>query len=118
VAEAFSLAQPVQQAIRNYYAHTGKFPRSNNAAGLIEAEQITGNDVSAVEVTDGVIHVSIELNQETRILTLRPELVKSDLPSELIGWTCGYANAPPGMEAHGANRTNIEPRQLPDICRP
>jgi type IV pilus assembly protein PilA len=117
VAEAFSLAQPVQEAIRNYYAHTGKFPTSNNSAGLIEAEQINGSNVSAVEITNGVIHVRLELNNKKQILSLRPELVKVDLPSGLIGWTCGYAKVTPGMEAHGTNRTDIAPRHLPSICR-
>jgi type IV pilus assembly protein PilA len=117
VAEAFSLVQPVQEAIRNYHAHTGIFPKNNNAAGLIEAEQISGSDVSAVEVSDGVIHVRIKLNQEIQTLTLRPELVKADLATEMMGWTCGYAKATAGMEAHGVDRTDIEPRHLPSICR-
>jgi type IV pilus assembly protein PilA len=40
-------------------------------------------------------------NQEIQTLTLRPELVKADLATEMMGWTCGYAKATPGMEAHG-----------------
>jgi type IV pilus assembly protein PilA len=117
VSEAFSLAQPIQEAIRSYYAHTGRFPKSNLAAGLIDAKHISGSNVTAVEVKDGAVHVTIKLREQTGVLSLRPELVAANPPPEIMGWVCGYADVTPGMQAYGDNRTNIEPQLLPTICQ-
>ncbi|MES9852099.1 MAG: pilin [Candidatus Thiodiazotropha sp. L084R] len=116
-SEAFSLAQPAQEAIRNYYAHTGHFPKSNKAAGLIDAEYISGSSVTTLKVEDGALHISINISGQIGILSLRPELVAATTPSEMIGWACGYAEVTPGMQAYGDNRTDIEPHILPTICR-
>ena len=117
VAEAFSLTQPVQEAIRHYYAATGRFPKSNRAAGLIDASMISGSNVTAVEVEDGAVHVSIQLSGQAEQLSLRPQLVEGEPAAEMMGWVCGYAKVTPGMVIYGSNRTNIEPRLLPTICR-
>ncbi|MEW8624486.1 MAG: pilin [Candidatus Thiodiazotropha sp.] len=117
VAEAFSLSQPAQEAIRHYHAHTGRLPKDNSSAGLIDARRITGSHVTAVEIQDGAVHISIDLQEHTGIVSLRPELVENNLTSEVISWNCGYAKVTPGMDAYGENRTNIKSRLLPTICR-
>ncbi|MCP4042394.1 MAG: prepilin-type N-terminal cleavage/methylation domain-containing protein [Gammaproteobacteria bacterium] len=117
ITEAFTLAQPVQQAIIDYYAYTGRFPANNHTAGVLAAGEIAGGNVTGVEVANGAVHVSLKLGDATGILSLRPAVVMEYPPTELVSWTCGHAEAVAGMQVYGNNRTDIETKWLPIPCQ-
>ena len=58
VSEGMSLADGSKTAIAEYYSNYGKFPPSNASAGVAAATSITGNYVSGVTVTAGLITVA------------------------------------------------------------
>ena len=51
-----------------------------------------------------------------KVLTLQP-IVATGSRASLMGWRCGYRATPPGMEAVGANRTDVALQFLPGACR-
>lgn len=119
VAEAMHLLQPVRQAVTDYYAFHGRFPRDNAQAGLLEAGRIAGDYVSAVEVAGGAIHATIDLSDNGRkVLSLRPAVVNGHPTTALLGWVCGDAPAVGSMEVRGENRTTIRGALLPASCQP
>jgi type IV pilus assembly protein PilA len=60
VSEGLILADGAKAAVWDYTSNTGKFPPSNLSAGLAKNVSITGNYVSSVDVTGGVIKVIFE----------------------------------------------------------
>ena len=50
VSEGMSLAGGVQTAVAEYYSNYGKFPESNQAAGVASVASISGKYISAVGV--------------------------------------------------------------------
>lgn len=117
IAEAFSLVGTVREAVADYYAHHGRFPGNNAMAGLINAADIDGRVVSAVEVHHGAIHVRLQLNDTTQTLSLRPAVAMEYPPPEILVWVCGYGSAPEGMQAYGNDRTDIPATLLPPQCQ-
>lgn len=118
VAEAFTLSQPIRQAVADYFSYSGRFPRDNGVAGLIEPERISGRQVTAIEVSDGAIHVRVDLDQDTQgLVTLQPAIAVEYPPTELLGWVCGYAPPLNGTQTYGENRTDIPEHLLPPVCR-
>ena len=60
-SEAFVLVDPVQMAVRDYYARWGRFPDSNVAAGVALPEAYRGRFVRSIEVTaGGAIRIQVE----------------------------------------------------------
>ena len=54
VSEGLSLASGAKASVSVYYSNTGVFPNNNDAAGLADSSDITGNYVSDVFVLPGV----------------------------------------------------------------
>jgi type IV pilus assembly protein PilA len=117
LSEAFLLTDSVREAVVDFYVHTGRMPRDNTEAGLIEANKLTGNYVTSIQVEDGAIHITSDLGECPEILTLRPELQELQTMAPVLGWSCGYANPVEGMQLIGQDRTTIDPELLPVICR-
>ncbi len=86
-AEGFLLATTVKQSVSDYYAHRGKFPVDNRAAGVPAPEQLTGRYVSRIEVVNGQVivyfghHSSHQISG--KILHFRPKLHDG-----AISWLC------------------------------
>ncbi len=95
-------------------------PPDNTAAGLPPADKIVGNFVQSVTVEDGAIHMKFgnRANKAlmNKTLTLRPAVI-DDAPVVPITWVCANAGAPAKMTLKGVDRTNIDPQNLPLICR-
>lgn len=89
LAEAFTLAEPAQKAVRDYYARWGTFPESNAAAGLSPSQLYLGRFVQSVEVSaGGTIRVLVKMpNASPNSVYLRPALPK-DHPASTISWVC------------------------------
>jgi len=96
LAEAIELANPVRQAVSQYYDRWGEFPRDNAAAGLPPANAMRGNSVAEIEVRNGVIGILLDNIKSQTIngkrVFLRPA-VNQSYPTGPIRWVAndGYA---------------------------
>lgn len=120
IKAALPLADIAKQPIATSWSLTRAFPADNVAAGLPPADKIVSNQVSAIMVTDGAIHITFgnRANKTLagKILTLRPAVV-ADAPIVPVAWICGYAEAPNKMTVNGKNLTSIPEPLLPIECR-
>ena len=79
---------------------------------MIVLSTIVGNYITAVEITDGAIHITLGNNVNKHVLgktaSIRPAVaaVSAKVP---IAWIRGYAPVPAGMAAKGENRTDLLP---------
>ena len=105
VSEGMSLAGGAKSAIWDFVSYTGRFPPSNESAGLASEGSITGKYVSLVNVTGGEITVTFGAAANTAITTAgKNTLVLS--PSTTAGsilWTC--------------TPSTVDPKYLPSSCR-
>ena len=120
VKEAFNLAEIAQNGVEEYYKEKKKFPENNARAGLPEPDKIIGNFVTKVDISNGVINITlgnrVNKNVSGKKITIRPAIVKN-APVVPITWVYGYASVPEGMTVTGENSTDILPRHLPVNCR-
>jgi len=121
VVEAFSLASELKGSIQEFRKDRGRLPRDNHEAGVPDSEKLIGNFVTQIDVEDGAMHVHFGNNSNKniagKIVTLQPLLVTGS-PASPMSWRCGLRAIPKGMEAVGANRTDLDRKYLPSACRP
>jgi type IV pilus assembly protein PilA len=120
VTEALVIANEVKTSIKDYYRFKGEFPEDNRQAGIPMPEQLIGNYISSIKLSDGALHITMgnksNRSLKDKVLTLRPVVV-SGSPASPFSWLCGNSEAVPGMAAIGDNLTNIESAYLPAACR-
>ena len=120
VGEAIALVSELKPHVIDYFRAKGRFPASNEQAGIPEAHYIIGNHVKNVSIKDGAMHIEmgnkVGESLKGKVLSLRPLIVKGS-PDSPISWLCGDDLPPEGMQAVGANRTTLEAKQLPAACR-
>ena len=120
VVEAISMAGGLREDVTAYYVENLNLPASNAQAGIPEPQFLIGNRITGVTVEEGAIHVSLgnKIAQplQGKTLTFRPAVVTGS-PKSPIAWLCGYDTPVTGMEARGANRTDIPNEFLPSACR-
>ncbi|WP_313913865.1 pilin [Tahibacter sp.] len=79
-----------------------------------------GTRFDRIDVADGAMHVRLghRINKHFKgqVLSLRPIVVKGS-PVSPVSWICGHASVPEGMQAVGDNRTTVDDRFLPTVCR-
>lgn len=104
VSEGFSLATGAKAAVWDFTANTGRFPGSNQSAGIATSTSIKGKYVSSVDVTGGLVTVSF--GGSSANVAIKPDvLVLSPATSTgSITWNC-------------ANKTTIPGLYLPSACR-
>ena len=120
ISEGVALVTNVQQAIVEYYAHTGDFPANIQAVGLTGAQKLKGHYVADIQVENGAIHLIFNdktLSKSTSLLTIRPALLTANPDNNIISWVCGYTEILQGMKPIGINKTNIKALYLPLSCR-
>ncbi|MFC3624694.1 pilin [Vogesella amnigena] len=103
VSEGLQLAGAAKTGVAEYYSSNGVWPANNTSAGL--ADSPSGNAVSSVVVTDGVI--TITYNEKVAVsaaITLTPDPVSGS-----IKWTCA--------EASPTATNPMETNWLPSNCR-
>ena len=110
VAEGLTLASGAKNAIWEYYAQHNTFPNSNQSAGLASAGSISGNYVSSVTVTSGLIEMTYGKNANSNLLNKVLYLSATGNGASLQ-WTC--TTSPGGVAA--AN--GVSPDYLPTSCR-
>lgn len=120
VQEALDLAKFAEEEIQSYYKQRGALPRDNAMAGLPASGVIVGNYVTALEISDGAIHITLgnRVNRHVlgKTLSVRPAVVPASAKVP-IAWIRGYASVPSGMAVKGENRTDLMSRHLPIECR-
>ncbi|WP_036140396.1 pilin [Luteibacter sp. 9135] len=102
VAEGLETAAGSKTAVWEFRNNTGRFPASNQSAGLAAADSISGKYVSSVKLTSGKILVAYaraesNKNLQGQTLTLSPI---DNFGS--IGWKCS---------------STLSDRYLPTSCR-
>ena len=110
VTEGLSLAGGAKNAIWDYYAQHGVFPASNQSAGLVSAGSISGNYVSSVTVTSGLIKMTYG-NKANANLQNKVLFLSATGNGASLQWTC--TTAPGGTQA--AN--GVASAYLPTSCR-
>ncbi len=120
IAEAMSLADIAKKPIDDAWKLVQILLPDNAAAGLPVPEKIVNNQIKAVAIENGAIHVTFGYRASGAIkdktLSLRPAIVE-DAKIVPITWTCGNAAAPDPMTIKGQNRTDVPERYLPFSCR-
>jgi type IV pilus assembly protein PilA len=120
VTEAFSLASEIKGSVQEFRKDRGRLPQTNAEAGVPEPGQLIGNFVTAIDVQNGALSIHFGNNVNAtiagKILTLQP-LVVTGSPASPMSWRCGLGNVPQGMETVGDNRTDVDPKFLPSMCR-
>ncbi|WP_079416679.1 pilin [Thiomonas intermedia] len=106
VAEGLTLAGGAKNAIWDYYAQHGAFPNSNQSAGLVSPASISGNYVSSVTVTSGLIQMTYGKNANSNLQNKVLYLSATSSAGTLI-WNC---------TTHAA-ANGVSPDYLPTSCR-
>lgn len=120
VVESLELIEKYKENIEKAYLISGSFPTDNDAAGMPEPEEIKGNFLAALHVSDGILNLEFgqKMNEKHhgKILSVRPVYVDSESTSP-ISWICGFDPVPDGMLASAKNKTTLEIELLPIRCR-
>jgi type IV pilus assembly protein PilA len=90
VSEGMVLSSGAKAAVWDFVSNKGRFPPSNQSAGLAKATSITGSYVSNVDVTNGVIKVLYNGPKANSAITPSSQyLVLSPIShAGSIAWTC------------------------------
>lgn len=120
IMAALPLADVAKEPIAASWKATKTLPADNVQAGLPVPQKVVANFVSALEVQNGVIHITFGNKAHRqisgKIISLRPAVIEESqiVP---IAWVCGNATAPDQMVIMGENRTNVADEFLPRLCR-
>jgi type IV pilus assembly protein PilA len=87
VSEGLVLAGGAKNAIWDYYAQHGVFPNSNQSAGLVSAGSISGNYVSSVTVTSGLIKMTYG-NHANSNLSNKVLFLSATSSAGTLQWNC------------------------------
>ncbi|WP_370201692.1 pilin [Alloalcanivorax venustensis] len=102
VSEGLNLAAGAKTSIAEFYTQRGTFPQSNGQAGLAAAGDITGNYVSSVTVSAGLVIVEYGNDANTDIAGDSIQLSPSTNAGSLA-WNC--------------LPDSVDPKYLPTDCR-
>lgn len=120
VAAAIPLADAAKEPAAAQWKALKTLPVDNKEAGLPTADKVVSNWISALEVNDGVIHMTFGNKANAKLqgktLTIRPAVIEES-QAVPVAWVCGNAKPPANMTVFGENRTNIEVKYLPYVCR-
>ena len=106
VSEGLVLAGGAKAADWDFVSNTGRFPPNNQSAGLSSSGSISGNYVSSVDVSNGLIKVLFngpKANNSIRPIS-KYILLSPVTQAGSIAWTC--------------TPSTIDPKYLPTSCRP
>jgi type IV pilus assembly protein PilA len=110
VSEGSSLADGTKTAVAEFYNNTGRFPPSNDSAGLAPSNEIVGNYVNDLNVATGKILVTFSATNPQKANTAIGGSVLQFSPVShggSISWVCG----------DGGGTPQIEDKWLPSVCR-
>lgn len=120
VTAAIPLAEAAKEPAAAQWKALKTLPVDNKEAGLPTPDKVVSNLISALEVNNGVIHMTFgnkaRSQLQGKVLTIRPAVIEES-QAVPVAWVCGNAKAPANMTLSGENRTNIEVKYLPYVCR-
>ncbi|WHZ19239.1 MAG: Type IV pilin PilA [Rhodanobacteraceae bacterium] len=105
VTEGMTLATGAKSAVWDFVSNTGRFPPSNQSAGLAKATSIIGTYVSKVDVTGGKITATFGNQANKAIQTAGQNTLV------LSPWTQG------GSILWSCTPSTVSPKYLPSTCR-
>jgi type IV pilus assembly protein PilA len=106
VTEGTVLATGPKAAIWDFYSDTGRFPPSNESAGLPGPTSITGSYIAQVDVTNGKITATFGGDANTAITASGKNTLV------LSPWTQGG-----GSILWTCTPSTVDPKYLPSSCR-
>nr|WP_024306900.1 pilin [Pseudomonas sp. P818] len=101
VSEGLSLAGGAKASVAEFISTNNRLPGNNASAGLATDTSITGNAVSSVNVTNGLITITYNAKVDSATLQLSPATHAGG-----ISWKC---------KAGGTNA--IDAKFIPSNCR-
>lgn len=108
VTEGMSLATGAKAAVWDFYSNTGRYPPSNESAGLpSNPSSIAGKYVQSVTVASGKITATFNNADANAAIHGKTLVLSPNSGGDTIVWTCnpaGTANA-------------VDPKYLPSSCR-
>jgi len=120
VSAAIPLADAAKEPAAAQWKALKTLPVDNKEAGLPTPDRVVSNFISALEVNNGVIHMTFgnkaRAQLQGKILTIRPAVIEES-QAVPVAWVCGNAQAPANMTVFGENRTNIDVKFLPFACK-
>jgi type IV pilus assembly protein PilA len=120
ITAAVPLSDIAKEPIATVWKESKTLDVGNTEIGLPAPEKVVSNFISALEVQNGVIHMTFGNKAHKQImgkvLSIRPAVIEESqiVP---IAWVCGNASAPAQMVVKGENRTNIPTEFLPGMCK-
>jgi len=105
VTEGMTLATGAKAAVWDFVSNTGRFPGSNQSAGLASATSIIGKYVTEVDVSGGKIAATFGNDANTAIQTAGHNTLL------LSPWTAG------GSILWTCTPSTVDPKYLPSSCR-
>lgn len=120
-AERFELVAPARQAVAAFYERWGRFPKSNEEAGLPAPESFRGALVTRVELREGVIVLSLKARESDRepntggcVSVYRP-VVHQQNPSGALLWVRD-ADAAPAAHAFATGAQDLKRLGVTSLC--
>lgn len=104
VSEGMSLADGAKAAVWDFVASTGRFPTTNQLAGLPSAGSISGTYVSGVNINSGQITVSYAKPGTNTAIQQQTLVLSPTLGAGSITWDC-------------SNHSTVSGTYLPSACR-
>ncbi|HHH44469.1 MAG TPA: pilin [Gammaproteobacteria bacterium] len=124
VTEGLNLAAELKTAIGDYNSARGSMPSTNTSAGASQPASITGNYVTRVESSNGVITITYGNRVNSKVSGKKLGITPYTNDAGGIVWRCGYAPAPldnsgSALSVSGGNYDSgdIDPKYLPSDCR-
>jgi type IV pilus assembly protein PilA len=104
VTEGMSLASGAKAAVWDFVSNTGRFPTSNESAGLATNTSITGDYVSSVDlVPAGKITVAFGASRANATIKNSTLVLSAITQAGSISWSC--------------DRGTVSDKYLPATCR-
>lgn len=104
VSEGISLSTGAKTAIWDFVSDKGRFPGNNISAGLAQPASVSGNYVSSVTITNGVVKIAFQGRKANTKLNAGNLMLSPITGAGSIVWAC-YPD------------TNLSPKYLPTSCR-
>jgi len=129
VSEGMTLAAAAKAAVAESFLNDGEAPADREEAGMSDtATDTSGNYVTEIEVTNGVITIEYGNEANAAIDGETISLVPYETPDGSVVWQCGFATAPAGLAVMGtagggnaaaatAPSGGMEERYVPAACR-
>lgn len=101
VSEGLQLAAGAKTAVAEYYSATSSWPLDNSQAGIADAGQIVGNNVTGVTIANGVITIAYTgISASTCTTSTGPVILTPTDQTGSISWSGSSSFAPRCLPAN------------------